>query len=73
MSKIFLLSSLVSWLSPREEGRLIVRSGEQVRLHEGGESVLWNITGGFVEGLFMDRKGASTCFPLSYFCEFFYA
>lgn len=56
ISKIFLLSSFVSWLSPREEGRFIVRSGEHVRLHEGGESVLWDINGGFEEGLLMDWK-----------------
>jgi len=45
-----------------------VRSGEHVRLHEGGESVLWDINGGFEEGLFIDWKGASNCLPLELIC-----
>lgn len=37
----------------------VVRSGEHVKLQDGGESVLWNITGGLDYGLFSYLKGAS--------------
>lgn len=52
-------------LVSREVGFFIVRSGEQVRLHEGGDSVLCNTTGGFEDWLLSERKGAV---EQSYFC-----
>ena len=43
----------------------VVRSGEHVRLHEGGESVLCIITGG-LELLSLLPSGASSCLGLEY-------
>jgi hypothetical protein len=43
----------------------VVRSGEQVRLHEGGESVLCIIIGGF-EWFSLLPRGASSCLGLEY-------